>query len=71
MLLEHDTAARKRLHADLAALAAGEPATLAAADAVRRTLVETLHRGDRAALADELDDLLLGLGARPALRRVS
>lgn len=71
MLLEHDTTARKRLHEDLAALAAGEPATVAAADAVRRTLVETLHRGDRAVLADELDDLLLGIGARPALHRVS
>jgi hypothetical protein len=37
----------------------------AAADAVRRCLVETLTHGDRAALIDALDESLLGVRARP------
>jgi hypothetical protein len=40
----------------------------AAADLVRRVLVETLSRGDRAKLAAELDESLLGVRARPAGR---
>jgi hypothetical protein len=37
----------------------------AAADAVRRSLVETLTHGDRAALIEALDESLLGVRARP------
>ena len=37
----------------------------AAADAVRRCLVETLTHGDRVALIDALDESLLGVRARP------
>ena len=40
----------------------------AAADLVRRVLVETLSRGDRAKLVAELDESLLGVRARPAGR---
>lgn len=40
----------------------------AAADAVRRALVETLLRGDRPALVVSLDESLLGLRRRPAGR---
>ncbi|MEP6909060.1 MAG: hypothetical protein ABI896_01360 [Actinomycetota bacterium] len=40
----------------------------AAADLVRRALVETLSRGDRAKLVAELDESLLGVRARPAGR---
>ena len=40
----------------------------AAADLVRRVLVETLSRGDRVKLAVELDESLLGVRARPAGR---
>jgi hypothetical protein len=40
----------------------------AAADLVRRALVETLSRGDRARLVAELDESLLGVRARPAGR---
>ena len=71
VLLEEDPGRRAPLHDDLAALAAGEVATHAAADAVRRALVETLHRADRLALARELDGVLLGTARTPALRRAS
>ena len=40
----------------------------AAADLVRRALVEMLSRGDRARLVAELDESLLGVRARPAGR---
>jgi hypothetical protein len=50
----------------LRVLSGGEPATPSTADAVRRTLVETLLHGDRAALVAALDESLLGLRARPA-----
>jgi len=51
--------------ASLRALAGGESATPAAADAVRRALVEALAHGNRAALVASLDESLLGLGPRP------
>lgn len=70
VLLEQEPRARAALHDDLTALAAAGQASARAADAVRRTLVETLKRGDRVALARELDDVLLG-AAPPALRRAS
>ncbi|PWU21093.1 MAG: hypothetical protein C5B48_11700 [Candidatus Rokuibacteriota bacterium] len=51
-----------RARADLfAELRAGGPGP----DVVRRALVEVLMHGDRAALADELDQSLLGLAPRP------
>jgi hypothetical protein len=50
----------------LRGLARGELAGRTAADAVRRAVVETLARGDRAALVASLDDALLGLRPRPA-----
>jgi hypothetical protein len=50
----------------LRGLARGEPAGGAAAEAVRKAVVETLAHGDRAALVASLDDALLGLRPRPA-----
>jgi hypothetical protein len=50
----------------LRALGAGEPASAATADAVRRALVETLLHRDRGALVAALDESLLGLRARPS-----
>jgi hypothetical protein len=50
----------------LRALARGEPAGRAAADALRKAIVETLAHGDRAALVASLDDALLGVRPRPA-----
>jgi hypothetical protein len=50
----------------LRALARGEPAGRAAAEAVRKALVETLVHGDRAALVASLDDALIGVRPRPA-----
>lgn len=49
----------------LRALGGGERAGATTADAVRRTLVETLLHGDRRALVAALDESLLGLRARP------
>ncbi len=50
----------------LRALAHGEPAAPAAAEAVRKAVVETLAHGDRTALVTALDDALLGVRPRPA-----
>jgi hypothetical protein len=50
----------------LRGLARGEPAGRAAAEAVRKAVVETLAHGDRSALVASLDDALLGLRPRPA-----
>jgi hypothetical protein len=50
----------------LRALTRGEPAGRAAAEAVRKALVETVAHGDRASLVESLDDALLGVGPRPA-----
>ena len=55
------------IHAALRALASGEQASQRAEDAVRRSLVETLRHGDRAALVRSLDDTLLGLRTAPRL----
>ena len=51
------------MHRSLRALREGEPASATATDAVRRTLVEALRDGDRAALVASLDEMLLGLRA--------
>ncbi len=50
----------------LRSLVHGEEAGRAAADAVRKAIVETLVHGDRAALIASLDDALLGVRPRPA-----
>ena len=50
----------------LRALARGEHAGPATADAVRKAVVETLAHGDRARLIASLDDALLGIRPRPA-----
>ena len=50
----------------LRGLARGEQAGRAAADAVRKAVVETLAHGDRSALVSALDDALLGVRPRPA-----
>lgn len=71
VLCEQEPERRALLHEQLAALAAGGTPSAGAVDAVRRALVETLHRGDRETLGRELDGVLLGVGTRPALRRVS
>jgi len=71
VLLEADPEQRTALHADLAALADGNEATLAAADSTRRALVEVLRDGDRPALVARLDRTLLGLAGPPRLRVAS
>jgi hypothetical protein len=68
VLLEGEADRRGRLHAALTLLAEGGKASSPAADAIRRALVETLRRNDRAELLRELDRILLGLGAKPVLR---
>jgi hypothetical protein len=50
----------------LRGLSRGEPAGTAAAEAVRKAVVETLAHGDRAALVGSLDDALIGVRPRPA-----
>jgi hypothetical protein len=63
MLLGDASDERRAIHAPLRALGEGEQASARAEDAVRRSLVETLRHGDRAALVRSLDDELLGLRA--------
>jgi hypothetical protein len=50
----------------LRGLSRGEPAGVAAAEAVRKAVVETLAHGDRASLVASLDDALIGVRPRPA-----
>ena len=65
MLLGESGRERSALLVELRSLAAGEPVGAAAADAVRRALVEAVQHGDRAELVAELDEALLGLRPRP------
>ena len=65
MLLGESGRERSALLASLRLLAAGESTEGAAADAVRRALVEAVQHGDRAGLVAELDEALLGLRPRP------
>jgi hypothetical protein len=65
LLLGEQARDRAELLARLRALAAGERAGAAAADAVRRALVETLVHGERLRLVAWLDDALLGARPRP------
>jgi hypothetical protein len=66
ILLGEDAAAREELYGELTALAAGEPSTTAAVDAVRRAVVAALRSRDRDRLVHELDRELLGLERRAA-----
>jgi len=50
----------------LRSLERGEPAAPAAAEAVRKAVVETVAHGDRAALVAALDEALIGVRPRPA-----
>ena len=61
VLLGDESERRRSLYGALRALGEGEQASPAAADAVRRALVEVLRDGDRAALVASLDEVLLGL----------
>ncbi len=69
VLLEREPAARTELHRELSSLAGGDEASPVAADAVRRTLVETLRAAGRSELLTELDAELLGLQADAGLAR--
>jgi hypothetical protein len=71
LLLEAEPAARERLHADLARLAAREEPSSPAVDAARRALVQALRHGDRGELVRELDRALLGIGDADRLRLAS
>jgi hypothetical protein len=68
VLLEIEPGERASLHEGLTELAAGAVAAPAVTDAARRALVEVLRHGDRAALLRELDEALLGVRDRRALR---
>jgi hypothetical protein len=50
----------------LRSLSRGEPADRAAAEAVRKAVVEALAHGDRAVLVASLDEALIGVRPRPA-----
>jgi hypothetical protein len=52
--------------ARLRSLERGEPAAPAAAEAVRKAVVETLVHGNRSALVTSLDEALIGVRPRPA-----
>ena len=66
VLLADDGGAREELHGHLVALAAGEAASPAACEAVRKALVAALRSRDRGELVHELDRELLGLPRRSA-----
>jgi hypothetical protein len=71
VLLEEEPERREALHRDLTALAGGAEATSPAATAARRALVEVLRDGDRKALVERLDRILLGLAVPERLRAAS
>ena len=64
VLLGEPSEERRAIHAALRALAAGEPATARAEAAVRRSLVEMLEHGDRAALIARSTRRCSGCGRR-------
>jgi hypothetical protein len=68
VLLESDPGERASLHEGLTELAVGAVAAPPVTDAARRALVEVLRHGDRTALLRELDETLLGVRDRRALR---
>ncbi len=61
VLLGDESERRRSLYRSLRELGEGEQASAASADAVRCALVEILRHGDRPALVDSLDEMLLGL----------
>jgi hypothetical protein len=71
ILLVEDAHAREELYAELSGLAAGDSATPAALDAVRRVVVAVLRSRDRDSLARDLDRELLGLHASSGARAVA
>jgi hypothetical protein len=71
VLLGADGRAREELYGELTALAEGEAATAAAADATRRAVVAVLRSRDRDRLVHDLDRELLGLDGRPAAHAVA
>ena len=68
VLLGEDGRSRAELLARLSALGKDPAAVAAAADAVRRVLVELLLHGDRRSLIELLDGSLLGVRPRPESR---
>jgi hypothetical protein len=66
ILLGETSRDRESLVEGLRAVGRGERPRTDVADAVRRTIVETVLHEDRRLLVDALDDALLGLRARPA-----
>jgi hypothetical protein len=66
VLLGESGQERAELLGRLRRLAGGEPEEPGTADALRRTLVETLMHGNRPALIESLDEALLGVRPRPA-----
>jgi hypothetical protein len=62
-----DTGPERARHLEcMRALARGERAAPAVAEAIRKALVEALVHGDRPALVAALDDALIGVRPRPA-----
>jgi hypothetical protein len=64
LLLAENGEAREELHGELAALAGGAPASVAAVDSARRAIVAVLRSRDRTELVYDLDRELLGLPRR-------
>jgi hypothetical protein len=71
VLLGEDGRAREELYGELVALAEGQTATAAAADAMRRAVVAVLRSRDRDRLMHDLDRELLGLDRRAATHAVA
>jgi hypothetical protein len=71
VLLQPPGEAREDVHAHLAALAEGGPASGPAIEAARRAVVAVLREGDRAELVHALDRELLGIPRRSVVRLAS
>jgi hypothetical protein len=71
VLLGEDGRAREELYGELTALAEGDAATAAAADAARRAVVAVLRSRDRDRLVHDLDRELLGLDRSVAAHAVA
>ena len=71
ILLETQPGARAELHRDLTRLADGAAASVSAAPAVRRALVEVLRAGERRELVAWLDRELLGVPSERPVRVAS
>ena len=71
VLLGEDGRAREELYGELTALAEGDAATAAAADAARRAVVAVLRSRNRDRLVHDLDRELLGLDRSVATHAVA